>query len=358
MKIIKNLFTPTLPTRPIIASLSLFAIMVSSNSRAWDYEGHRIANELAMASLPADFPAFVKTPEARERIAFLAGEPDRWRDIQDLNHYNGPDHYFDMEEIEDYGITLDSLTHFRYDFMARLALGRAAHPETFKPIDPAKDKDHTRQLTGFLPWSIMENYDKLKSSFSYLKAFQKDGTPEEIANAQRDAIYIMGVMGHYVGDAAQPLHNTKHFNGWGPFPNPENYTSEGIHGKVDGFFKNLDDAGFAALEKQIHTAKLPAEELGTTNTDMFKVILNYLSDQNKQVIPLYQLEKDGKLFAEGEKGAEGRAFLGKQMVIGGQMLGDLWYSAWTTAKEDDYLEKSLTNRSHAPTVPELVAPSK
>ena len=44
---------------------------------AWDYSGHRMVNELALAALPDDFPAFVHSPSNAERIAFLAGEPDR-----------------------------------------------------------------------------------------------------------------------------------------------------------------------------------------------------------------------------------------------------------------------------------------
>ena len=205
--------------------------------RAWDYEGHRFVNQLALASLPTNFPAFVKTPEARERIAFLAGEPDRWRNTADLNHFNAPDHYFDLEDLALYGIDEHSLTHFRYDFTAQLALARAAQPDKFPPIDPEQNRDHTRQLIGFLPWAIMENYDKLKSQFSYLKAFEKYGTPDEIANAKQNIIYIMGVTGHYVGDTAQPLHTTKHFNGWAG-ENPDGYTREKIHGHVDGYFRD------------------------------------------------------------------------------------------------------------------------
>src|ERR1035437_9578170 len=49
------------------------------NAAAWDYDGHHAVNELALASLPTNFPAFVLTPETRDRIAFLAGEADRWR---------------------------------------------------------------------------------------------------------------------------------------------------------------------------------------------------------------------------------------------------------------------------------------
>ncbi len=51
---------------------------VSLNAGAWEYEGHYAVNQLALASLPADFGISL-TPELKARIAFLAGEPDRWR---------------------------------------------------------------------------------------------------------------------------------------------------------------------------------------------------------------------------------------------------------------------------------------
>src|ERR1043165_5291160 len=86
---------------------------------AWDYEGHRLVNQLALASLPKDFPAFVLTPAAQERIAFLAGEPDRWRNAPDLafKHASGPDHYIDLEELAPLGLKPATLPAFRYDFI-------------------------------------------------------------------------------------------------------------------------------------------------------------------------------------------------------------------------------------------------
>src|SRR5206468_6188949 len=95
---------------------------------AWDYEGHRLVNQLALASLPTNFPGFVRRPEAAERIAFLAGEPDRWRNTPDLplRHCNGPDHYIDLEQLKDYGLKAEMLPVLRYDFIAELAkIGRA-----------------------------------------------------------------------------------------------------------------------------------------------------------------------------------------------------------------------------------------
>jgi len=164
------------------------------NAAAWDYEGHHAVNELALASLPTNFPAFALTPEARLRIAYLAGEADRWRNetsFRDgtglaLGHASGPDHYLDLEDIYLYGLTPETLPPLRYDFVADIVKARAAHPEKFPAIDPARDSDHTRELSGFLPWAITENYEKLQSGFSTLAALEKHGgTPAEIENARQ-----------------------------------------------------------------------------------------------------------------------------------------------------------------------------
>ena len=94
-----------------------------SSARAWDYDIHRLVNELALMSLPTNFPAFVQSTENRERIAFLSGEADRWRNTPDLGlkHVNGPDHYIDVEDLEVYGLSMDTLPSLRYDFVAATA---------------------------------------------------------------------------------------------------------------------------------------------------------------------------------------------------------------------------------------------
>ena len=330
----------------VIAWLTISICLTRMPARAWDYEGHRLVNQLALASLPTNFPVFAFTPEARERVAFLAGEPDRWRNTTDqaLNHFNGPDHYMDMEQLEDYGLEARQLSSFRYDFVAQLALIRAAHPTNFPPIDAGRDRDHTRQLIGFLPWAINENFDKLKSQFSYLKTFQEDGgTAEEIANAQANIIYIMGVMGHYVGDAAQPLHATKHHHGW-VGPNPNGYTAEGsIHAWIDGgYMRKIGGVKVADIQQFIQPAKLVALAYPGTNT--FSSVMSYLLEQQKLVEPLYQMQKAGKLSGDGDVGLEGKGFLTGQLAKGGQMLGDLWFTAWQQAPKDAFLSSALARR--------------
>jgi hypothetical protein len=333
----------TLAVAAMLAALTL-------NVGAWDYDGHRAINELALAALPADFGGFALTPAMKERVAFLGGEADRWRNVGDLplKHVNGPDHFMDLEDLKWVGLTPETLPLMRYDFVAAIARERAAHPEKFPLIDPAKNADHTRELSGFLPWAITEYYVKLKSCFSYLKAFQKyGGTPEEIANAQANIVYVMGVMGHYVGDGAQPLHTTMHYNGW-VGKNPRGYTtSRTFHGWIDyGYFRQTGGIDVKKLAGKIH----PAERIRNAGDPdgIFRDSVSYLVAQNKLVEPLYELEKEGKLTGEGDKGPEGRALLDGQLVRAGQMLGDIWQTAWLEAPDDQFLQKQLQERGAAP----------
>ena len=75
--------------------------LCAAAARAWDYEGHRIVNQLALASLPTNFPAFVRLPAAQERIAFLAGEADRWRNTTNpvAKHCSAPEHFLDVDDL-------------------------------------------------------------------------------------------------------------------------------------------------------------------------------------------------------------------------------------------------------------------
>jgi hypothetical protein len=335
----------------IVVSLKTAALILlacaGQSTFAWDYEGHRTVNQLALASLPTNFPAFALTPQARDRIAFLSGEADRWRNYTNdlsLSHCSGPDHYLDMEELHDYGLKADNLPPFRYEMTALMALTRAENPENFAPIDPAKNADKTRELVGFAPWAIVEHCGKLRSGFSYLKAFNEyGGTAEEIANAEANIIYIMGVMGHFVGDMAQPLHATKHHHGW-VGANPNNYsTNRSFHSWIDGGFYRKDGGiRLADLTPRIRDAKIAADFLKPNDT--FRQVMKYIEGTQLLVEPLYKLEKERKLSPGNGDSTEGRAFLDTQLIRGGQMLGDLWFSCWQQATEDRYLIGELKRR--------------
>jgi formylglycine-generating enzyme required for sulfatase activity len=321
---------------------------------AWDYDGHRLVNRLALESLPTNFPAFVFTAEARERIAFLAGEPDRWRSTPELplKHFNHPDHYFDFDLLPSYQIEPAALTPFRYEFLAQAALARAARPNDFSVVEPARDPDRSRNLIGLLPWAITEFEAKLKSGFSYLKEYEQAGTPDEIASAQANIIYIMGVMGHFVGDGSQPLHTTKHHHGW-VGDNPEGYsTNYSIHAWIDGGYLQKFGVSAEQLGARLRPAQLlPLGQPANSPTNAFAVVLGYLETQFRQVEPLYRLEKASKLSGRHPLSQEGHDFITGQLLQAAQMLGDLWLTAWQQAPPDMTLRAALARRKLAAAPP-------
>ncbi|MEY2877989.1 MAG: hypothetical protein RLZZ15_369 [Verrucomicrobiota bacterium] len=340
--------------RPVPLLLVCVGLLAPAALRAWDAEGHKIVNQLALAALPPDFPAFARTPAAAERIAFLANVPDRWRNVDPaLRQLGGSwtDHYCDLEYLTEAGLDPRTVPSLRLDFALIFAAGRIANSGKFLAIDPAKNADHTREWPGFSPWAMAEWFHKLRSAFAYLKAYEEvGGTPEEIANSQADVIYVMGVIGHYVGDGAQPLHTTKHFNGWSG-DNPNGYSTwPGFHSWIDGGFALKARLKAADLLPRVTTAKplsLPARPDG--RDPFFVAAMDYLLAQHQLVEPLYRLEKAAKL-GHGEQPItdEARAFVGGQLLVGGDMLARVWVTAWRNAPVDTYLRTQLGKRQQAP----------
>ena len=99
------------------------------------------------------------------------------------------------------------------------------------------------------------------------------------------------------------------------------------------------------LESKLRPAQLvQIKEREAKPEEMFQAAVLFVSEQHKLLEPLYQLEKEGKLSGEGEKGLEGRVFLERQLVKSGQLLGDIWFSAWQQASPDTFLIRMLEKR--------------
>lgn len=326
--------------------------------QAWDYQGHRIVNQVALASLPGDFPRFVQEDAQAERIRFLAGEPDRWRNVPDLplkqSGGSWSDHFCDMEYIPEAGLHWATVPSFRYDFIVQFAAGRAAHPQNFAPIDPAKNVDHTREWPGFAPWAIAEHFGRLRSGFSYLRVFEELGTPAEVDNARASLVYMMGLMGHFVGDSAQPLHTTKHHDGWVGH-NPKGYsTVKGLHSWVDGGIIGKVGLRYSDLASRVTAAEpISLAPRADGRDPMFVAMVAYLLAQHRHVEPLYVLEKAGKL-GQGEKPVsdEARTFIESRLLEGGEMLGAIWLTAFRAAVPDTYLRAMLIRRQAAAAPPQ------
>lgn len=300
---------------------------------AWHYEGHRMVAEAAVASLPDDFPAFARNPEASRRIQFLSGEPDRWRMLRDsgLKHINDPDHYCDLESMAAYGLTPEALPELRNELIGLVYTSHSLHPEKF----PAAEKDEAKVYTlfGLLPYAMHEHYLKMKVAFAYLRDLKNRGAPpDDQLQAEQNIVYSMGVLSHFVGDGAQPLHLTVHHHGW-IGDNPEGYsTSRKIHSLIDGGFIEASQISYDGLADRI----MPSGSIwpdGAFNheTSAFPRIIEYLVETHRRLEPLYRMEKDGKLNPE-QPSPEGRRFIEDQLLRGAHFLGSLYYSAYKSAE--------------------------
>jgi hypothetical protein len=266
-------------------------------AHAWGNGGHKLVNKLAASSLPADVPAFLRTPEAIAEIEYLGPEPDRWRSLAEpeLVAAQAPEHFIDMELAD----ALGPLPHRRFDFEAKV-IAAGQRPEKI----------------GLQPWETDEVWERLKSAmrdYRKLSASKQDTRPVEQA-----ILFYAGWLGHYVGDGSQPLHTTVQFNGW-TGPNPNGYTTEHkIHWQFEGPF----------VEANIHEAEVRAKmtPVKAVEGDLFDAYVAYLRNTKTFVEKVYQLEKAGGFVGAGTE--ESREFTAERLAAGASMLRDMIYTAW------------------------------
>jgi hypothetical protein len=222
--------------------------------------------------------------------------------------------------------------------------------KNFPPIDPAKNADHTREWPGFAPWAIAEYFGRLRSAFSYLRVYEELGTLDEVENARANVLNFMGLMGHYVGDCAQPLHSTKHYNGWN-WPQPE-----GLHALERTPF--MDRRRHHRQSWPARSESRPADRPGAEPVPMlarqdgrdpvFVAALEFIIRQHQHVATIYELDKAGRLgHGEGPMTDEARTLIEDRLLDGGRMLGAIWLTAWRSAVPDTCLRSALVRRQAA-----------
>lgn len=310
--------------------ITTVCLLPASSAFGWDEEGHIIVTRLAIEALPETTPGWLQAPQVRARLVYLSSEPDRWRGQHNvhLDHINKPDHYIDEELLFPYGLSIKTLPPLRREFTDVMATQRALHPEKFPPYKRENDHSYTRLSPGMLPYRIAELQWKLASSWTTLKTYEayRDYVTEDlIDNARRNVVYHMGVLSHYVGDGAQPLHLTKHYNGWSG-TNPEGYTtSKSFHRFIDGGVLRQFAITADALIDQARAHR------AVSQTEYWAGICGYLYETYEHAEPLYALEKSGDL-----NKAPGKAFIEQRLLDGGAMLAGIWIAAREGAVIDDF----------------------
>ena len=99
--------------------IAVVLVCAASPAMAWDAHGHRTIAWLAMDKMQSKLPeeavkgplAFLFSESGRAQVGYQSGEPDRYRSIHigQLTHINDPDHYIDLEKLDQFGLTLSTV---------------------------------------------------------------------------------------------------------------------------------------------------------------------------------------------------------------------------------------------------------
>jgi hypothetical protein len=291
-------------------ALSLLAVLAVPPGFSWGADGHRMINLLAAEALPADAPAFLRSPAALAEIEYLGPEPDRWRSPAEpeLSYAQAPEHFIDLETADVVG----TLPKRRSDFMNDLAAYRAAHPDQAAVETPEK--------VGLQPWETNEVWERLKAAFREYRTLS--GAHANTAPVEAAILFYAGWLGHYVGDGSQPLHVSIEYNGW-VGPNPNGYTTEHtIHAQFETAYvaANIKPADVQPLIAPVHPL-----------ADEWADYLAYLRHSATFVEQTYQLEKAGGFVGAGTPAS--KHFTEERIAAGASMLRDMIYAAWVQSAE-------------------------
>jgi hypothetical protein len=302
----------------LIATLSL-----PQPALAWGAYGHRIINGDAARALPADLPDFLRTPEAIAEIAVLGPEADRIRGsgkTRDADY--DPAHFLDLE---DDGTVAEAVK------LSALPPTREAYDTALRSGPPVKGVAPDQYNAGWVPYEIVDGFELVVKDFAIWRVDrfgETNGAPADHAFFAADRrlredliLRDIGYWGHFVADASQPLHISVHFNGWGDYPNPNNYSqSHTIHARFETAFVNAHASPEAVLPLMTPYAPSTAPILSRVET--------YLATTNSFVPAVYRLEAAGA-FDAGTPAAV--TFTLERLAAGASVLRDLIADAYAAS---------------------------
>jgi hypothetical protein len=293
--------------RIVVAAIAVCAAASSMGATVfrWGYRGHEITGHAAAANLPEAMPEFFRNASAQ--LEYLNPEPDRWRApdsvAREMNQAFQYDHFLDYEHVP--AGALDAKD--RWDYWARAQAGGA------KKVGDV----------GFLPYRIMEMYQRLEHEFQMWRN-EKDESHRKFI--QDRIINDAGILGHYVADGSNPHHITIFYDGWLPgYPNPNGYSTEkGFHNRFEAKYveTHITNDDVTPLVKQ------QPDEIA----DVRATVMQYLMTTRSHLNELYDLDKE-EPFGPDTKGADHKKFTVDRLVAGADMLRALWWTAWVKSGE-------------------------
>lgn len=284
----------------VLTAITAVTVSVS----AWGAHGHQLAGQAAVLALPDDVPGFFRS--AAEQLSWLNPEPDRWRDRAErdadpaLADAFDPDHYIDMEIVP---------------------TGALDAPNRYTYLAVVSSAGKTAAEVGTSPYRMLEVFQRVRSGF---RAWRAATDPKIRGWIEQRIINDAGILGHYVTDAANPLHTTIHHHGWVGH-NPKGYpTDQAIHSRFESRFVSAH----VTLE-DLRRATTPAPR----RIDAPRAaIMEFVRASHGQLERLYELDKQ-EPFSDATPSADHKQFVVDRLAFGTLMLRDLWWTAWVTSAD-------------------------
>jgi hypothetical protein len=297
--------------RPLLlAALAALPLALQpAPASAWGGRAHAVIDRAALDAIPADGPTFLR--QYADYIAGSASLPDSWRGSSEnfSKIEEDPNHGWFREQFS----FLTPIPRSRYEFVIAL----------YKQYERIKDKDPETaartnvRWTGTLPYAAIEAYDRLVVCMRAVRAAKAEGRDSRFP--EQHCAFDVIRLGHYIGDGAQPLHDSVNSDGWRG-PDPKGYTRDGsIHGRFESRF--VDGMG---LTTQDIAGRIGAP--GHRSGDMFDAVLAFLDDTASRMETVYILEKRDGFTNFADKDA--RELVYRQTAAGATMLRDMLCRAW------------------------------
>ncbi len=276
---------------------------------AWGERGHAVIDTAAIHAIPADGPVFLQ--KHVDYIAASASQPDGWRGNAEgfSKIVEDPNHGWFREQFT----FLKTIPRSRYEFVLALydqhLRIRASDPETAARTNV--------RWTGTLPYAAMEAYDRIVVCMRQVRRLAGEG--RDPAFAERNCAFDVTRLGHYIGDAANPLHISVHSDGWRG-ENPDGFTTDrSVHGRFESRFVDLIALTPADVRARIGA---PARRTG----DMFDHVLRYVDASGDKVRQVYTLEKRSGFADANDRDV--RELVHERIAAGASMLRDMLVRAW------------------------------
>ena len=187
--------------RANIIWLIIVPLALTSFVGAWGFDGHRRINYIASKQLKGPFGQFLKNNS--DPLKWYAVAPDYNKDIDSEEFHR---HFIDADYYDEYPFT--------------------KIPKKYEELISLYGEDKIRKY-GIAPWAINETCERI---IDLLKK-----------NQLEEAIYNMGVVGHYIADLHMPLHTVINYNG--QFSGNDGIHKRWEHRLVDEYVKKIKPVG-------------------------------------------------------------------------------------------------------------------